>query len=191
MVISRNIKYILDFWALLLIQEGFRDPNPQVYLPARIGIFYLVSNWFLRIYHKTIYTSYPWIWTFLYYIGVLGLIDYCLVVTSRFRPNLLFLPATLSGKGLSSPWGNVLSLLTFPYFYLERLTYSMVTKQSILIPNPIINVYDEITSNIYLGMCPTLFDNKIPENTTIVVDLSNEFSKSIAANKPRKYYSFP
>lgn len=160
--------------SFLAVMWGQRQKQPQKYLPSRIGLFYL-GVWALgrQLGSRAVQA-----------LGRYASAYFVMVSLSRFFPQALRLPATITGKDPVSgefPW--LYRALNLPYGLLERQMFHRVTERDVKTLKLGLAPYNQINSTMYLGLSPALLGNSsLPKDIGLVWDLCNEFENNHVPN---------
>lgn len=138
----------------------------------------------------------PWVNPLLTVMGRWAIVGLLLTYMSRFFPNVLGLPANITGKGISKANPN---LFVHPYKFifapavaLEKLFYNYIVEpRSRKVQQKWNLVWSGEMGKIYIG--EILNDpNELPPNIDIILDLTNEFEESPEIVKScKEYYCEP
>lgn len=167
---SSAIERVIAAATTVAVSWGLRQQQPQKYLPSRIGLFYLLL-WLLAARRRKTRA--------LAWFAQYGMVYYLMVSVSRFAPNLLRLPASLTGK--SSTDGKIpfwRKLVNLPYHALEHRMFQYVVDTKVKTRKLGLDPYNKIGEKMYLGVCPTLLQNDIPDDVDMVCDVCNEYENS-------------
>jgi hypothetical protein len=82
--------------------------------------------------------------------------------TVRYGANTRTTTTGITGKTKQGKYTFPGMLFLFPYLALERRMYRFIVDSKVRTKKVGLDLYNKITENAYLGMCPSLFNNDIP-----------------------------
>jgi protein-tyrosine phosphatase len=186
MVISKILSPSFDLVTMTLALKLLRENAPTHFLIGRIGMFFFLMRKLTSLNNHIIAKV-------LRKISEIGMFNFLLIYLSRYSSDTLQLPEGLMGKNRAT--GKLefpLYLFWWPWFTAERYIMQKTASsafKSFLKPYDL--VYSADGDKIYVGTWPGFYDNKIPTDVDLIVDLSNEYEESSAVTKDRSYICFP
>jgi len=181
----------LDALALTFAVKYGREAAPQMHMMGRIGGAFLLLKQLSIAGLKDSLASRA-----IRRVLDLGLLNFVIVVISRFHPTWLRLPPTISGKDAKT--GQIrwpFWLFWFPWYTAEYVVYKRMTRQRFGLEKGKMQPYNLIHTvhgeSLYLGAWPGFFYNKIPDDVGMIFDLCNEYPEPSSITKNREYLCVP
>jgi protein-tyrosine phosphatase len=186
MPVNKMLGPSFDLVTLTFSLKLLRDHAPTHFLIGRIGMFFFLLR-------KLSSLSNHIAAKVLQKIGELGMLNFLIMYACRYSTSTLALPESLTGKNrrtgkLDFP----LYLFWWPWFTAEGyIMQQTATKSFKSFLRPYDLVYSADGDKIYVGTWPGFYNNEIPSEVKLIVDLSNEYQESPVVTKDREYICFP